>query len=339
MKQQVMIEPGKIVFQDVPVPELEPGKLLLKMEKIGVCGSDIHVWHGKHPYTSYPVTQGHEVSARVERVGEGVSGFAPGDLVTVMPQVVCGHCYPCTHGMYNDCNELKVMGFQTTGMASEYFVVDANWTLKLPEDMDPSEATLLEPLSCGVHAVNRFGDPVGKKFVVMGGGTIGHLVGQTLMAMGAEKVLLSEVSECRLGKVRQAGLQTVNPLEKPLAEAIFETFGPDGADGIFECIGNGKTLNEAVTIARKGSAVIVMGVVADPYPIDMGLVQDHELSLIGTAMYRKEDWLKAIELVSAGKIRLDHLITHHVAFDDYEEAYHLIDREKDKAMKVIIDIS
>ena len=338
MKQQVMIQPGKIIFQDVPVPPMGPDDITIKMEKIGVCGSDIHVWHGKHPYTSYPVTQGHEVSARVAAVGENVTGFRPGDLVTVMPQVVCGHCYPCTHGMYNDCNELKVMGFQTTGMASEYFVVNAAWVLKLPSAMDPSEATLLEPLSCGVHAVRRFGDPSGKNCVVMGGGTIGHLVGQTLKALGAKQVLLSEVSACRLEKAASVGLVTVNPLEKPLQEAIFETFGSDGADVIFECIGNGKTLNEAVVTARKGSTVIVMGVVADPYPIDMGLVQDHELSLIGTAMYRKEDWLEAIDLVTQGKIRLETLITHHIPFDHYEDAYLLIEQEKDKAMKVIIDM-
>ena len=338
MKQQVMKRPGEITFQEVPVPPMGPNQLTLKMEKIGVCGSDIHVWHGKHPYTSYSVTQGHEVSARVVKVGAEVTGFAEGDLVTVMPQVVCGHCYPCTHGMYNDCNDLKVMGFQTTGMASEYFVVDAAWTLKLPSGMDPSEATLLEPLACGVHAARRFGDPTGKKCVVMGGGTIGNFVGQSLKAMGAEKVLLSEISACRLQKAKDVGLVTVNPLEKPLKDAIFDEFGPDGADVIFECIGNGRTLNEAVEIARKGSTVIVMGVVADPYPINMGFVQDHELSLIGTAMYRKEDWLEAIELVSAGKIRLDALITHHIPFDDYEEAYRLIDQEKDKAMKVIIDL-
>ena len=178
------------------------------------------------------------------------------------------------------------MGFQTTGMVSEYFVVDADWALKLPADMDPSEATLLEPLACGVHAVKRFGNPSGKKFVVMGGGTIGHLVGQALKAMGASGVLISEISTCRLEKAQEADFTTVNPLEKTLTEAISEAFGPDGA-----------------------------------------------------AMYRKEDWLDAIRLVSEGRIRLGHLITHHVAFDEYEEAYHLIDREKDRAMKVMIDIS
>ena len=126
--------------------------------------------------------------------------------------------------------------------------------------------------------------------------------------------------------------------KKPLQEAIFDEFGPDGADVIFECIGNGRTLNEAVTIARKGSTVIVMGVVADPYPIDMGLVQDHELSLLGTAMYRAEDWHESIDLVSQGKIQLKSLITHRLPFSQYEEAYHLIDRERDKAMKVMIDL-
>lgn len=338
MKQQVMTKPGEIVFRDVPVPGMGPRDVKLKMEKIGVCGSDIHVWHGKHPYTSYPVTQGHEVSATVADMGPEVKGFHIGDLVTVMPQVVCGKCYPCAHGMYNDCEELKVMGFQTTGMASDYFVADADWVLKLPDDLTPDLGACIEPLACAVHAVRRFGDVSGKKCVVMGGGTIGNLVGQTLRAMGAEKVLLSEVSACRLETARAVGLETVDPGKKTLREAIFESFGPDGADVIFECIGNGKTLNEAVEIARKGSTVIVMGVIADPYPINMGFVQDHELSLIGTAMYRAEDWRESMDLAARGLIDLARLITHHIPFSEYEEAYRLIDREKDKAMKVIIDM-
>ena len=338
MKQQVMTAPGEIIFRDVPVPDMGPSDIKIKMEKIGVCGSDIHVWHGKHPYTSYPVTQGHEISATVVDMGPEVKGFEVGDLVTVMPQVVCGKCYPCTPGMYNECEELKAMGFQTTGMASDYFVVDAGWALKLPEKLTPDLGACIEPLACGVHAVRRFGDPKGKKCVVMGGGTIGNLVGQALNALGAEKVLLSEVSQCRLETAKRCGITVVDPTEKPLRDAIYDEFGPDGADVIFECIGNGKTLNEAVQIARKGSTVIVMGVVADPYPIDMGLVQDHELNLIGTAMYRVEDWKESIELVDRGLIDLGILITHHVPFSEYEEAYRLIDRERDKAMKVMIDM-
>ncbi|MCI8402651.1 MAG: alcohol dehydrogenase catalytic domain-containing protein [Lachnospiraceae bacterium] len=338
MKQAIMTEPGKIIYNEVPEPQPGAGQVKLKMERIGVCGSDIHVWHGKHPYTSYPVVQGHEVSAVVVETGSGVTEFAVGDRVTVMPQVVCKECYPCTHGMYNDCNSLKVMGFQTTGMASEYFVADAAWVLKLPEGLSADLGAVLEPLACGVHAVRRFGDVTGKKCVVLGGGTIGNLVGQALRAMGAGQVLLSEVSACRLEKAAACGLTIHSPAEKPLDEAIRDAFGDDGADVIFECIGNGKVLNQAVEIARKGSAIIVMGVVADPYPINMGLVQDHELSMIGTAMYRIEDWKKAIELVGQGLINLEILITHHVPFTCYEDAYRLIEEQKDKAMKVMIDM-
>lgn len=115
MLQAVMTKPGKIEFNEVPVPEVGSNDVLIRMMSIGVCGSDIHVWHGKHPYTCYPVVQGHEVSGEVIKVGSAVSGFAPGDRVTIQPQVVCGRCYPCHHGDYHICDELKVMGFQTTG--------------------------------------------------------------------------------------------------------------------------------------------------------------------------------------------------------------------------------
>ena len=130
MLQQVMTASGKIEFREIPTPEPQPGEALIKIMKIGVCGSDIHVYHGEHPFTSYPVTQGHEVSGIVEKLGEGVTTLTVGQKVTIQPQVVCGECYPCRHGKYNLCESLKVMGFQTTGVASEYFAVDAKkaWT-------------------------------------------------------------------------------------------------------------------------------------------------------------------------------------------------------------------
>ena len=118
MLQQVMTAPGKIGFHEVPVPEISEGEVLIKIMKIGICGSDIHVYHGEHPFTSYPVTQGHEVSGEVVKTGRAVTGFVPGQKVTIQPQVVCGQCYPCRHGKYNLCEDLKVMGFQTTGAAS-----------------------------------------------------------------------------------------------------------------------------------------------------------------------------------------------------------------------------
>ena len=101
MLQQVMTNPGEITFNEVSVPEITANQVLVKIMKIGVCGSDIHVYHGKHPFTSYPVTQGHEVSGKIVKLGENVTGFTVGQKVTIQPQVVCGKCYPCRHGKYN----------------------------------------------------------------------------------------------------------------------------------------------------------------------------------------------------------------------------------------------
>ncbi|MHA2186341.1 MAG: alcohol dehydrogenase catalytic domain-containing protein, partial [Promethearchaeota archaeon] len=98
MKQEVMTAPGKIEFQDIPIPKLSHNDVLVKIMRIGVCGSDIHVYHGKHPYTSYPITQGHEVSGIIEKVGSDVKDLKPGDKVTIQPQVICNKCYPCLHG-------------------------------------------------------------------------------------------------------------------------------------------------------------------------------------------------------------------------------------------------
>ncbi len=338
MKQAVMVKPGEIVFRDVPVPEVGPGQIKIKIKKIGVCGSDVHVNHGKHPYTSYPVVQGHEVSAEVVEAGRGVEDFKAGDRVTVQPQVFCGKCYPCTHGMYNDCETLKVMGFQTTGMASEYFVVDAKKALKLPDCVTWEQGAMIEPLSVAVHAVRRAGDVNGKKVLVLGGGPIGNLVAQAAKAMGAESVLLSELSEYRLAAAQKCGIKTVNPTKQDLLQTIIDDFGEDRADYIFECIGINPTMKQAIEYARKGSTIIVVGVFADLGTINMGFIQDHELSMLGSAMYREEDFRKAISLVEEGKIELNTLITHRIKFEDYSKAYEIIDKQKDKAMKVIIEM-
>ena len=287
MTQAIMTEPGNIIYQEVDIPEVKPDQIKVKMKRIGICGSDIHVNHGKHPYTSYPVVQGHEVSAEVVETGKDVTNCKVGDKVTIQPQVVCGKCYPCTHGMYNDCEVLKVMGFQTTGMASDYFVVDANKVLVLPEEMSWDHGAMIEPLAVAVHAVRRYAaDMTGKKAVVLGGGPIGNLVAQTAKALGAEVVLLSELSAYRLDTAKKCGIATVNPSEEDLLEAIIEACGEDRADVIFECIGINPTMKQAIAYARKGSHIVVVGVFGDLATVDMAAVQDHELTLLGSVTSR-----------------------------------------------------
>lgn len=338
MRQAVMTEPGKILFREVDVPEVGEGQIKIKIKNIGVCGSDIHVYHGQHPYTSYPVVQGHEISAEVIEVGKGVEGIEPGDRVTIQPQVVCGKCFPCQNGMYHVCEELKVMGFQTTGMASDYFVVDADKATILPESLSYEEGAMVEPLAVAVHAVRRVPSVEGLNVLVIGGGPIGNLVAQTAKAFGAANIVVSELSETRLKMAEQCGLDTINSKREDLVEGIGRHFGERKADVIFECVGSSFTVAQSIEVARKGSTVVIVGVVPDLTKVNMGFVQDHELTVLGSAMYQAVDFDRAVDLINAGKVDLKSLITNRVRFEDYAEAYSIIDNEKDRVMKVLIEM-
>lgn len=339
MLQQVMTAPGKIEFREIETPAPKAGEVLVRIMKIGVCGSDIHVWHGEHPFTSYPVTQGHEVSGEIAALGAGVEGLSIGQKVTIQPQVVCGKCYPCRHGKYNLCESLKVMGFQTTGVASEYFAVAAEKVTLLPQEMSFDEGAMIEPLAVAVHAVRKFGDIKGMRVAVLGAGPIGILVAQAAKGMGAESVLITDVSALRLEKARQCGVDyCVNTRETDFGAALVSAFGPDKADVIYDCAGNDVTMGQAIRDARKGSTIILVAVFAGMAKVDLAVLNDHELDLNTTMMYRNEDYIEAIALVRAGKVDLKPLISKHFAFRDYAEAYRYIDENRETTMKVIIDV-
>lgn len=339
MLQEVMTAPGQIRFDTVAAPQAGAGQVLVKIKRIGICGSDIHVYHGKHPYTKYPVTQGHEVSGRVAALGEGVDGFRVGQKVTIEPQVYCGACYPCTHGKYNLCENLKVMGFQTTGMASEYFAAEASKVTALPDEMSFDEGAMIEPLAVTIHAVRQAGSVEGKRVCVLGCGPIGILLVQSLKACGAAEVLATDVSEYRLKLAGACGADyTVNTKETDFGRAMLDAFGPDKADIIYDCAGNDITMDQAIQNARKGSVIILVAVYAGLAHCDLAKLNDSELDLNTTMMYRHEDYVDAIRLVSEGKIRLKPLMSKHFAFQDYLAAYEYIDANRETTMKVLVDV-
>ena len=339
MLQAVMTQPGQIEFQQVEKPQIGPDEILMQTRRIGVCGSDIHVFHGKHPYTSYPVVQGHEVSGVVAAVGDAVEGLAVGDRITFTPQVTCGTCYPCQHGMYHICESLKVMGFQTGGAAQEFFVLPAWNVLKMPANIPLDEAAMIEPVSVAVHALIRGGDVTGKRVLVLGAGTIGNLVAQVAQAMGAASVMITDISDYKLEMARNCGIElTVNTATDDLDAAITQHFGPDKADLILECVGVQQTMDQAIALARKGTTIVVVGVFGERPRVDLGLVQDRELSLVGTLMYQKSDYEIAIELVSGGKLHLEGLVTHRFKFEQYLQAYEAIEASGGEYMKVMIEL-
>lgn len=339
MLQQIMTAPGVIEFREIPVPSPREGEILLKMERIGVCGSDIHVYHGKHPFTSYPVTQGHEVSGTVFEVGPGVQGFQKGRLVTVEPQLTCGTCHPCRNGRYNVCENLKVMGFQSTGLASEYFAVSAEKVTMLPESLTADEGAMIEPLAVAVHAVRRLGPVTPEDIIVIGAGPIGNLTAQTALGMGAKRVAVTDISDIRLQYAKDCGIPyCVNTRDNDFDAAMNEIFGVDKADAIFDCAGNDHTIGQAVSYARKGSTIILVAVFAEVAQVDLGVLNDHELDLNTSMMYRHDDYVEAIRLAAEGKVRLSPLISAHFPFRDYLSAYEFIDKNRETTMKVIIDL-
>jgi L-iditol 2-dehydrogenase len=337
MKQAVMTEPGRIEFREVDKPGPGEHEVLVQIKRIGVCGSDIHVFHGKHPYTSYPVVQGHEVSGIIVEVGSEARGFSVGDAVTFTPQVTCGHCYSCTHGMYHICEDLKVMGFQTGGAAQEFFAVDVDKVLKIPENVSLDQAAMVEPASVAVHALSRAGDVTGRRVLVLGAGTIGNLVAQVAEAQGAKAVMITDISDYRLDKALKCGIDfAINPHQEDLGEAILRDFGPDRADLILECVGAQETISQAISLARKGTTIVVVGVFGEIPQVDLGLVQDRELTLVGTLMYQKRDYETAIELIAGGSMCLDEMITHRFPFSEYLKAYETIEEAKGEIMKVMV---
>ena len=340
MLKQVMTNPGEIIFEEVPVPEISENQVLIKIMYIGICGSDIHVYHGEHPFTSYPVTQGHEVSGEIVKLGDKVKALQVGQKVTIEPQVVCGKCHPCRHGKYNLCEELKVMGFQATGTASEYFAVDAEKVTPIPSEMSFEEGAMIEPLAVAVHAVKQMGDIAGMDIAVLGAGPIGNLVAQVAKGMGAAKVMITDISDLRLSKAKECGVDVcVNTKHYDFGEAMVEAFGPDKADVIYDCAGNNITMGQAIKHARKGSVIVLVAVFAGMATVDLAVANDHELDIKSTMMYRHDDYVDAIRLVNEKKVSLQPLVSKVFAFKNYLEAYQYIDENREQTMKVLINVS
>jgi 2-desacetyl-2-hydroxyethyl bacteriochlorophyllide A dehydrogenase len=338
MRQAVMTSPGIIEYREIPEPTAGPGEALLRIKRIGVCGSDVHVAHGQHPFTSYPVVQGHEFSALVQAVGPGAEHLKVGSKATATPQVVCGKCGPCQRGDYHICDDLKVQGFQAPGVAQDLFVTDAEKVVPLPDGFTYEQGALVEPVAVAVHATARAGDMKGKNAVVLGAGPIGNLVAQMCRARGA-KVLITDVSGFRLDKARECGIQaTSNAAEEPLSDAAKRIWGKNGFEIVFDCAGVQASIDAAVANVNKGGAIVAVAVFSEKPRVDLAVVGDRELRIIGTLMYQYRDYEEAVQRIASGEIVTTPLDSRHFPFEAYAEAYRFIDDQGPKSMKVFIDL-
>jgi L-iditol 2-dehydrogenase len=338
MRQAIMTSPGKVEYRDIEMPQAGPGEVLLRIRRIGVCGSDVHVHHGKHPFTTYPVVQGHEFAGIVEALGEGVSDIPLGAVVTALPQISCGQCPRCLRGDYHICDNLTVLGFQSDGVAQDYFAIPAEKIVLLPESFTPEHGALIEPLSVAVHAVARGGEIAGRNTAVLGCGPIGNLVAQVAQAQGAN-VLVTEVNPRRIAVAKECGIKQVSDSQsESLADASKRVFGDAGFDLAYECAGVEATISAVIEAIAKGGTIVQLALYGQPPRFNLSLAPEHELNLIGSMMYKREDYLRSVELIASGQVKTDPLVSRHFDLDHYLEAYECIDREGDQLMKVMIDL-
>ncbi len=338
MKQAYMPRPREILYRDVERPQARPGSVVLRVSRIGICGSDIHVFLGKHPLVSFPVTQGHEFSGFVDDVGAGVSGLSLGDLVTVQPAVGCGACRRCEEGLFAQCDNLRFIGGSLEGGGSEYFVVDARHAIKMPPGVSPDDAAMVEPLSVAVHAAKKAGQIGGGGVLVIGGGPIGNLTAQAARLSAPGKIVALERNAFRRDVLRQLGFDARDVSSRQDIAALRDYFDGHGPDIVFECVGSESTTDLAISSVRRGGQIIVMGVYGSTPAVEMILIQDKEITMKGSLMYTWDDYRDAVALIEEKKVNLNILQTHHVPFTKWIDGYKLLLDEGANVLKVIVDL-
>ncbi len=342
MKVARLMAPFQIEMQQAPIPEPGPNEVVLKNMYLGICTSDLQIYHGKHAYAAMPVTMGHEEAGIVYKVGENVTDWKPGDRVILQPQLFCGECYPCKTGHFNVCESLKVIGVHVDGCACEYTAVPA-WNLhRLPDNVSFREAALIEPIAVGfgvVRRINEVTDITGKRVCVVGAGTIGNLVAQACKAMGAGPVMITDILQDKLDLALKCGIDYAeNTKEQTLAQAIDRCFGADKADIIVDSAANPFVFQSIMDAARKASIVVLSGNYKEPVQLDVTQIQRREITVLGHMMYIRQEFEDGLRHLSLGNLHTDGLITQEWTLDQYAEAFRFIDDHPADVVKMIVKI-
>ena len=335
--RRVVVDTGKIgtVLVDTPAPQ--DGEVLVRSVLTGVCGSDTHAAHGRHPFVSLPYHPGHEAVGVVEQVGADVTAPAVGQRVVVEPPLPCGHCKMCASGRQNLCENLLFFGcgWPQGGMA-EYFTIRADRLHVVPDELDDSAAALIEPLSTPVHAVRLAGDVSGRAAVVLGAGTIGLLVLSVLRARGARRVVVTDMRADKREHALAFGADAVVDAAAPdLNEQVRRELG-ESADVVFDCVAIGSTMRQAIALASKGGTVVVVGVPVADVSIPMATVQDHQIRIQGSATYLPADYAESIDLLRRGAVRAADIVTATFPMDQAAHAFEAAD--SGEHTKVLITI-
>ncbi|MEZ5403148.1 MAG: alcohol dehydrogenase catalytic domain-containing protein [Bryobacteraceae bacterium] len=312
------------------------GEVQLRVSHCGICGTDLHIFHGNMDHRVHvPQVIGHETAGVIEAVGDGVELWSPGDRVTVMPLDPCHQCPACQAGHSHICQKLKFIGIDTPGGMQALWTVPAHTLHRVPAGLDLKQAALIEPIAVACHDVRMGELKPGENAVVLGGGPIGALVAMVAKLAGAN-VLVSEVNPFRIQLLTELGLEVVNPLEVDLVKLVTERTGDAGADIVFEVSGAAPVAAMMTDLLRTRGRVVLVAVYAKPVPVNLHRFFWRELRMIGARVYEHEDFDKAIELLAAGSMRFDRLITDVYPIDGLKQGFEQMERGGG-VMKILID--
>lgn len=320
---------------DAPAPEA--GQVSIRVAYCGICGTDMHVFHGNmDARVGFERIVGHEMSGTVEAVGAGVTDFAVGQKVVVRPLDHCGECPACKAGHEHVCHKLKFLGLDTNGAMQEIWTVPAHVLHHIPADLRLDHAALIEPVAVAVHDVRMSELQKGEDVLVVGGGPIGILVAMVARDMGGN-VVISEVNETRLEIAGKLGFDTINPAKEDLSAQIMTRTGDKGADVVFEVSGSQAGVDAMTTCAATRGRIVMVAIHAHKPQVDMFQFFWRELKLIGVRVYVPADYEKGIELIASGAIDAETIITDVAPLSDIQKAFEALDASP-TALKSLIKV-
>ena len=344
MKVAVMEGIGKMGYTQRPIPAPKADEVLVKLEYVGICGSDMHYYEtgaiGDY-VVKPPFVLGHEPGGTVVGVGSHVTHLKVGDKVALEPGKTCGHCEFCRQGKYNLCPD--VVFFATPpvdGVFQEYVAHEAALCFKLPENVSTLEGALIEPLAGGFHAANQGGAHAGQTAVVMGAGCIGLVSMMALKAEGVSRVYVVDVMAKRLEKALELGADgVINGKDEDAVEAVRNLTGGAGCDLVIETAGTEFTTRQAIHMTKKGASIVLVGYSkTGEMTLPMSLALDKELTFKTVFRYR-HIYPMAIDAVAAGKVNLKGIVTDIFDFDDIQNAMDRSVADKANIVKAVVRIA
>ncbi len=341
MKTAVMLGIGKMGFEEREIPQVKEDEVLVKLEYVGICGSDLHYYEsgaiGDY-VVKPPFVLGHEPGGTVVEVGRNVKHLKAGDRVALEPGKTCGHCEFCKSGRYNLCPD--VVFFATPpvdGVFQEYVAHEADLCFKLPDNVSTMEGALIEPLAVGFHAAMQGGARAGQTAVVMGAGCIGLVTMMALKAMGVTKVYTVDIMEKRLQKALELGADgVINAGQADAVEEVRKLTDGKGCDLVIETAGTQATTVQAIRMTKKGAAIVLVGYSkSGEMTLPMSLALDKELTFKTVFRYR-HIYPMAIDAVAAGKVNLKGIVTDIFTLDEIQKAMdHSVNNKADIVKAVV----